>query len=334
MDLFDAALMSAIGGGDGSGGSSVPLESGAGKNSVQTIESSAKGENSLAEGYKTTANAKYSHSEGRATNANGVQSHAEGKGTIASGEQSHAEGFQTTASAYSSHAEGSYTKASGAQSHAEGGNTEATGNCSHAEGYNTIAQGDYSHAEGYYNIASSDYLHVVGNGNSDTKRSNAHTLDSSGNAWFAGNVYVGSESGKNRDKGSKRLLTEDDLPSISGSGSGSSASTMTVKVVYDGSEGILDCMTPEVDSRDVARAIQSGVSVKYSLVNISADTGDGDEFETQRVSPVACIMKQNGETIDDDSAEGFVYFIAINGDVPTLFRHNETYMEEIKPLAN
>lgn len=35
------------------------------------------------------------------------------------------------------------------------------------------------------------YLHVVGNGSSDTERSNAHTLDWSGNAWYAGKILVG-----------------------------------------------------------------------------------------------------------------------------------------------
>ena len=55
------------------------------------------------------------------------------------------------------------------------------------------------------------YAHIVGNGTSTSKRSNAHTLDWSGNAWFAGDVYVGSTSGKNKDTGSKRLARVDEL---------------------------------------------------------------------------------------------------------------------------
>lgn len=55
------------------------------------------------------------------------------------------------------------------------------------------------------------YALIVGNGNSDDKRSNAHTLDWEGNAWFAGNVYVGSTSGTNKDEGSVKLATEDQL---------------------------------------------------------------------------------------------------------------------------
>ena len=83
------------------------------------------------------------------------------------------------------------------------------GDSSHAEGYYTEASGDSSHAEGRYNIAdtSVSLAHIVGNG-TQQKRSNAHTLDWKGNAWFAGDVHVGSNSGINKDGGSKKLATE------------------------------------------------------------------------------------------------------------------------------
>ena len=55
---------------------------------------------------------------------------------------------------------------------------------------------------------------VIGNG-TYSARSNAHTLDWEGNAWYSGDVYVGSTSGTNRDEGSKKLLTEDDLANFS-----------------------------------------------------------------------------------------------------------------------
>jgi hypothetical protein len=52
---------------------------------------------------------------------------------------------------------------------------------------------------------------MVGNGSgiSTSDHSNAHTLDWNGNAWYSGDVYVGSTSGKNKDEGSKKLATED-----------------------------------------------------------------------------------------------------------------------------
>ena len=148
---------------------------------------------------------------------------AEGKGTIASGEKSHAEGSNTTASGSASHAEGNSTKASGNYSHAEGWSKEASGTTSHAEGYITIASGTASHAEGFgtkasgdsqhvqgkYNISDTTSAHIVGNGSSDSNKSNAHTLDWQGNAWFAGDVYTGSTSGTNKDAGSKVLATKE-----------------------------------------------------------------------------------------------------------------------------
>ena len=134
---------------------------------------------------------------------------AEGSNTIARGWGSHAEGNNTIASGESSHAEGSYTTASGIQSHAEGYNTTASGQISHAEGRGTVAQGKNQHVQGIYNIEDTTSAHIVGNGGDNYSRSNAHTLDWNGNAWFAGDVYTGSTSGTNKDDGSKKLATEE-----------------------------------------------------------------------------------------------------------------------------
>ena len=167
------------------------------------------GNYSHAEGLKTTASGVASHAEGRGTTASGGLSHAEGRGTTASGGMSHAEGRGTTASGGMSHAEGSFTTASGDYSHAEGDNTTASGKYSHAEGSETIAAGNNQHVEGRYNIedTSNKYAHIIGNGSSDTKRSNAHTLDWSGNAWYAGEVKVGGAS--QGDATAKTLATID-----------------------------------------------------------------------------------------------------------------------------
>ena len=78
----------------------------------------------------------------------------------------------------------------GNYSHSEGYSTTASSNCSHAEGYYTLAYGAYQHVQGKYNISDSQnkYAHIVGNGISLYASSNAHTIDWSGNAWFAGTV--------------------------------------------------------------------------------------------------------------------------------------------------
>ena len=183
----------------------------------------ASGYTSHAEGNTTKASGRSSHAEGDHTTASGIYSHAEGDGTTASGYASHAEGYHTTASGFSSHAEGDGTKALGNHSHAEGISTTASGSNSHAEGISTQASGDYSHVQGKNNIEdnNNEYADIIGNGSSDTKRSNAATVDWSGNAWYAGDVYVGSTSKTNKDEGSKKLATEDYVNSAISSSGGS-----------------------------------------------------------------------------------------------------------------
>ena len=169
---------------------------------------------SHAEGNSTTASGNVSHAEGLGTKATGATSHSEGLDTVASGDYSHAEGEGTTAEGKWSHTEGKSTNTKGWASHAEGSETVAQGICSHAEGRFTVALGENQHVEGILNIEDTTSLHIVGNGtytesSGQKTKSNAHTLDKLGNAWFAGNVYVGSTSGTNKDDGSKKLATEE-----------------------------------------------------------------------------------------------------------------------------
>ena len=119
----------------------------------------------------------------------GAGSSAAGMNVEASGMAAHAEGYGTTATGMSSHAEGGSTKSTGRGSHAEGVGAIASGNGSHAEGSNTIASSESQHVQGKYNIEdkAKKYAHIVGNGEYGN-RSNAHTLDWQGNAWYAGEV--------------------------------------------------------------------------------------------------------------------------------------------------
>lgn len=120
----------------------------------------------------------------------GKNSYAVGIDVWAEGDYSHAEGYGSFASGEGSHAEGSVATAQGNYSHAEGIDTTAAGVCSHAEGYETRAYSNYQHVQGKFNVVDyvSKYAHIVGNGTAGDTRSNAHTLDWDGNAWFAGTV--------------------------------------------------------------------------------------------------------------------------------------------------
>lgn len=185
-----------------------------------------------AEGYDTHATARYSHAEGASTTASGNNSHAEGNNTTSSGHYSHAEGnFTTSAGGYShaegnyaqtgedgtyAHAEGSYTQATKTGAHAEGNYTEANAAFAHTEGYYTKADSAYQHVRGKYNLPddTGTYATIIGNGDANSNRKNIHTLDWNGNAWFEGDIYVGSTGGINKDEGSKKLATQDSVEDL------------------------------------------------------------------------------------------------------------------------
>ena len=153
---------------------------------------------------KNTASGEASHAEGMATTASGKYSHAEGKETKAEGYQSHSEGFKTTAK--------------GDHSHTEGSLTSATRTGAHAEGLWTIASSVYQHVQGQYNIedTTGTYAHIVGDGTKEALRSNAHTLDWSGNAWYAGTVEGTAMIVKSSTEGSSKRfkITVDDTGAI------------------------------------------------------------------------------------------------------------------------
>ena len=151
-----------------------------------------------------------------AENPTGTGSIAVGTTVSATGKDSQAFGQENTVSGKNSFAEGIKNTVSGNFSHAEGRENQITSYYSHAEGLGNIVKSDAQHVEGMYNIAdeNDDFIHIAGNGISDSERSNAYTLDVNGNAWFAGDVYVGSTSGKNKDGGSQKLITESSVQAI------------------------------------------------------------------------------------------------------------------------
>lgn len=189
--LMSAADKKAL---DGKMNSAYP--NGTGSFSMNRKANTTTGQFSFAEGYNCAASGEFSHAEGRESQSTSTCSHAEGYGTQATENTAHAENY--------------YSVASGKHSHAEGNNSTASGLSSHAEGQGTTANSRAQHVQGEYNIKDTaggeergTYVHIVGNGTS-SKHSNAHTLDWDGNAWYAGDVYVG---GANQAAGSK-LATE------------------------------------------------------------------------------------------------------------------------------
>lgn len=218
------------------------------------------------------ASAYYSHAEGYMTTANAPYSHAEGYGTVSSNTGTHAEGRETTASGAYSHAENTGCIASGSNSHAEGYHTIARGEHSHASGSHTIA-GLEVFALGRYNKKAEDVALVVGNGwgnESNEWRSDALTLDYSGNLKLAGNLtansprwdYLGAEI-----HGAARF-----------GNNWTSDSTNILLAVGNGadSNNLRDALTLDNDGNLwVAGSIKCGGSSGYTLPSATADTLGG-----------------------------------------------------------
>ena len=173
-------------------------------------EGTTVGENSFAVGSNVEASGVSSHAEGGYTVASGDYSHVEGNYSKATNNWSHAEGFTTTASGKYSHAEGNYTTASGESSHSEGSYSKATSDWSHAEGYHTNASSNYQHVQGKFNIedTANKYAHIVGNGTTNLKRSNAHTLDWQGNAWYSGKLSQEGIPTEDKDLVTKKYVDD------------------------------------------------------------------------------------------------------------------------------
>lgn len=212
--------------------------------------SESSGYNSHAEGYSTKASGSRSHAEGYKTEASGSRSHAEGSNTKASGGLSHVRGmyniFETGDYSYevlytslTVEKKTTYYAANSFEFNTENGvftllNASVLDFPASAKRQyislnaessliyrllSIISQTDTSviyqvalmRSGTYSSKAMQTYSTIIGNGYSDNYRSNAYTLDWEGNAWFAGDVYVGSTSGTNKDEGSVRLVTEDQL---------------------------------------------------------------------------------------------------------------------------
>lgn len=144
------------------------------------------GANSHAEGKNALSEGQNSHTEGENSVAIGIASHAEGKKTETEGEKSHAEGYMSAARSSGAHAEGSNTTASGDDSHAEGKSTIASGIRSFAGGNGTVAGQPDQAAIGRFNQNGTDTLFEVGNGTSDTNRSNTFAVCKNGSISVGG----------------------------------------------------------------------------------------------------------------------------------------------------
>ena len=209
---------------------------GTGSLSMNRKSGTTIGSYSHAEGYNTTASGSYSHAEGYNTTAQGRSQHVSGEYNILSGtyvqektEQTSNVGIDSTSSGvtvyfgsdYSFDVEtGTYTLCGYTGSNPSnailnqtyyfifGGQSGSTMYYAAKKGfastgtYVVFYKGAIKYTRRLAHSTTGGYLTIVGNGTSDTARSNAHTLDWYGNGWYAGKLKVGGigqddESAKN-----------------------------------------------------------------------------------------------------------------------------------------
>ena len=149
----------------------------------------------VAIGQHCVASSHNAFAAGLYSEATGPIAFAMGNRCTASGENANASGHRSVASGANSNATGQYTTASGDNASAAGRYTTASGANAHAEGDYTIANHRSQHVFGEYNVEDDattgnalrgNYVEIVGNGTETNARSNARTLDWSGNDVISG----------------------------------------------------------------------------------------------------------------------------------------------------
>ena len=155
---------------------------------------------------------------GNGNSVEGMESFACGRSNLCTGPYSFCCGANNTAKGVSSVACGTFNESSGRSALAIGENNSVLHDYSVALGYRLITGNAFQTVVGKCNVKDSSALFIVGNGYTQSNGSvitkydkNAMSVSVTGDAWFAGDVYVHSTSGTNKDDGSVKLATEDQL---------------------------------------------------------------------------------------------------------------------------
>lgn len=148
---------------------------------------------SIAVGSNVSATGNYSQAFGSNTAATGINAAAFGAGTFASGEASYAEGIDTQASGDFSHAGGCYSSTNG-----------KIGAFTH--GSHVVAQANYQTVFGRYSNALTTDAFIIGNGTSNTERSNIFSVDWDGHATLKDSLLVGRDPVLNLEVATKNYV--------------------------------------------------------------------------------------------------------------------------------
>ena len=206
--------------------------------------------------------------------------------------------------------------------------TVAMGNC-------TVANGTDQFVQGKYNVkdTGSKYAHIIGNGTSDTARSNAHTVDWNGNAWFAGDVESAKDGATHKlsekvsfgDNYNNSAAGASDVPiTLHGitEGAGNSNKPIGIKFNPGAGGGSTASITVGCDnSTDTATLSYNGLSIKstaqYSapdvrLTPLGLQTVNGSDMTQVKAGSVKCSV-DNGNTWHElsEKAEAKTYTVSV-----------------------
>ena len=287
----------------------------------------ASGQMSHAEGWRTLAFNSYTHAEGRDGAAFGSGSHVEGEGSRASLNMTGAANaveYSTNTADTSSYLNGKFAyndqiftivgtsgsnvtldKTMSSSSAIDAVmvfvyNHYASGLSSHVEGVGTIADSKMQHVQGQYNIVDSEdkYAHIVGNGLTNKKRSNAHTLDWDGNTWFKGKIKVGGTSYDDADAVEIALKSDLENINITVDDALSSVSTNPVqnKVVNTAISNLSTLVGDKTVSEQIDDAFDgaiTGLSVSGKTITYTKGDGSTGTITTQDTNTTYSVATTN-----------------------------------------
>lgn len=244
------------------------------KNNIAVGEGAiAPNSNSIAIGTEVFAKGNSSCAQGSYVTANGDSSCAQGRDTIARGDYSHAEGLGTE--------------------------TNTVADAAHAEGFQTKASSDYQHVQGKYNIedGNNKYAHIVGNGTDEDTRSNAHTLDWDGNAWYAGKL---SQEGTPTD--SKDLITkkyfDSNIPKSSDLTDYAKKTDLPKKASDVGADATGTAVS-KVNEHNTSASSHSDIRSLITNLTTKLNTlADSDDTTLDQLSEIVTYIKNNKSLID------------------------------------
>ena len=193
-------------------------------------------------------------------------------------------GFDCAAEKIYDYAEGYGSKASGYAAHAEGQVTRALAEASHAQNWGTIAAKEGQTALGTHNIEDTaqttthpsqkasygQYAVIIGNGTADNARSNALTVDWSGNVVASGDVTDGNSNvlSNKADKSSVKNISVVSKSGSTGSISSGSYKNLSLTPTAPAGKSLVGCVGVHMEGTNSSYCQLIGYYVNGSDVHV------------------------------------------------------------------